>query len=87
MYCAIWYCNDGQLPEAIESVLCNWKICNREYGKMIEKNRQEVQCDSCGGGGFPAVTQRIEPGRRIYPPPCKKYGGKGRLLGARVEKA
>jgi DnaJ-class molecular chaperone len=53
---------------------------------MIEKDRQEIKCDACGGKGFPAVAQPIEPGRRIYPPPCKKCGGKGRRLRAGVEK-
>jgi DnaJ-class molecular chaperone len=38
----------------------------------------EVQCEACGGKGYPAV-QTVAPGRRIYPAPCQKCGGKGRL--------
>jgi len=35
--------------------------------------------DACNGKGFSPV-QEPEPGRRIYPAPCRKCGGKGRLL-------
>jgi DnaJ-class molecular chaperone len=38
----------------------------------------EVECDACAGKGYPPV-QDIAPGRRIYPAPCKKCGGKGRV--------
>lgn len=38
----------------------------------------EVRCDACNGTGFPPV-QQPESGRRIYPTPCKKCGGKGRV--------
>jgi DnaJ-class molecular chaperone len=38
----------------------------------------EVECDACGGTGYPPVKE-ISPGRRIYPAPCKACGGKGRL--------
>ena len=38
----------------------------------------EVECEACGGTGYPPV-QAVAPGRRIYPAPCKKCGGKGRL--------
>jgi DnaJ-class molecular chaperone len=38
----------------------------------------DVECEDCGGTGYPAV-QTVAPGRRIYPGPCKKCGGKGRL--------
>jgi DnaJ-class molecular chaperone len=36
----------------------------------------EVECDACGGKGYPPVKE-IAPGRRIYPAACKKCGGKG----------
>jgi DnaJ-class molecular chaperone len=40
---------------------------------------KEVECPACEGTGFPAVAQPAEPGRKIYPAPCKKCLGKGRL--------
>jgi DnaJ-class molecular chaperone len=39
----------------------------------------EVQCDACNGSGFPSTKQSDATGRRIYPAPCKKCDGKGRL--------
>lgn len=42
------------------------------------KPSTEVRCDDCNGTGFPPLREPA-PGRRIYPPPCKKCGGKGRL--------
>ncbi|MGY3583586.1 DnaJ-class molecular chaperone [Bradyrhizobium sp. USDA 4341] len=39
----------------------------------------EEKCDACNGTGFPEVKQPGEPGRKIYPEPCKKCGGKGRI--------
>jgi hypothetical protein len=44
-----------------------------------EKAIEEINCDVCSGTGFPAVSQPTQPGRRIYPASCKKFGGKGRL--------
>jgi DnaJ-class molecular chaperone len=38
----------------------------------------EVKCDACDGKGYPPVREPV-PGRRIYPAPCRKCGGKGRL--------
>ena len=38
----------------------------------------EHKCPACDGTGFPAVTKPMQPGRRIYPAPCKQCGGKGR---------
>ena len=38
----------------------------------------EVECEACKGTGFPPV-QQPEPGRRIYPAPCRECGGKGRM--------
>jgi DnaJ-class molecular chaperone len=40
----------------------------------------EIRCDACGGTGFPTVMQPVKPGRKIYPAPCRKCGGKGRLI-------
>ena len=39
----------------------------------------EVKCDACNGTGFTPVIQPARPGRRVYPPPCKVCGGKGRV--------
>ncbi len=39
----------------------------------------EEKCDACNGTGFPDVKQPREPARKIYPEPCKKCGGKGRI--------
>ena len=39
----------------------------------------EIECPACEGTGFPTVVQPAEPGRKIYPAPCKKCLGKGRL--------
>ena len=38
----------------------------------------EIKCDACGGTGRPPAKE-VAPGRRIYPAPCTKCGGKGRL--------
>ena len=42
----------------------------------------EVICSACDGTGFPKVAQPAQPGRRIYPPPCKRCLGKGRIKSA-----
>jgi DnaJ-class molecular chaperone len=39
----------------------------------------EIRCAACDGTGYPAVAQPKQPGRRIYPPPCKRCSGKGRI--------
>ena len=39
----------------------------------------EQRCPACDGRGVPAVKQPAVPGRKIYPAPCKKCGGKGRV--------
>jgi hypothetical protein len=39
----------------------------------------EVQCPGCHGTGFPAVKQPLQPGRKIFPAPCKQCLGKGRV--------
>ncbi len=38
----------------------------------------ESNCPACNGTGYPVVMQ-LTPGRKIYPAPCKKCGGKGRI--------
>jgi DnaJ-class molecular chaperone len=42
----------------------------------------EVICSACNGTGFQAVAQPKQLGRRIYPPPCSKCSGKGRITPA-----
>jgi DnaJ-class molecular chaperone len=44
-----------------------------------KKVSPEVECAACNGTGVPRVKQPVEPGRRIYPAPCKKCAGKGRV--------
>ena len=39
----------------------------------------EVECPACDGTGFPKVRQPDQPGRKIYPAPCKQCFGKGRI--------
>jgi DnaJ-class molecular chaperone len=38
----------------------------------------EVRCEACHGRGSPPV-QEVAPGRRLYPAPCRKCHGKGRV--------
>ena len=42
----------------------------------------EVKCSACDGTGFQRVAQPAQPGRKIYPPPCKSCLGKGRVRSA-----
>ena len=51
----------------------------RTVRRGMKKSRPiEFECEACKGTGFPPV-QQPEPGRRIYPAPCRKCGGKGRI--------
>jgi DnaJ-class molecular chaperone len=47
--------------------------------KPIRSNPNEEKCPACNGTGSPPFKQPT-PGRRIYSPPCKTCGGKGRLM-------
>ena len=42
-----------------------------------KKGVAEVICAACNGTGFPTVVQPVQPGRKIYPAPCKECHGKG----------
>jgi DnaJ-class molecular chaperone len=42
-------------------------------------NPNEKQCSACNGTGVLAAIQPVQPGRRIYPPPCGECDGKGRI--------
>jgi DnaJ-class molecular chaperone len=44
-----------------------------------EKPETEINCSACGGTGFPKVTQPRQPSRKIFPAPCAKCLGKGRI--------
>jgi DnaJ-class molecular chaperone len=48
---------------------------------MVKKKTApvEVKCEACNGTGFPPAIRPARPERRIYPPPCKVCGGKGRI--------
>ena len=39
----------------------------------------EYECLACQGTGFPPVKQPAQSGRKIYPAPCRKCGGKGKI--------
>jgi DnaJ-class molecular chaperone len=41
-------------------------------------NPTEQRCPACDGTGVLAAVQPVLPGRRLYPPPCKECGGRGR---------
>jgi DnaJ-class molecular chaperone len=47
--------------------------------KKLPPNPTEQRCPACDGTGFAVVMQPVQPGRRIYPPPCEECGGKGRI--------
>ncbi|WP_371259551.1 zinc finger domain-containing protein [Bradyrhizobium sp. URHD0069] len=50
--------------------------------KKPAANPTEQKCPACNGTGFAVVTQPAQPNRKIYPPPCKECGGKGRITEA-----
>ena len=50
--------------------------------KKQRVNPTEHKCAACNGTGFPAVMQPVRPGRKIYPAPCRKCSGKGRVKAA-----
>ena len=47
--------------------------------KKLPPNPTELRCPACDGTGVAVVMQPVQPGHRIYPPPCKECGGKGRI--------
>jgi hypothetical protein len=46
---------------------------------MKRPKPKEIRCPACEGTGFPNVKQPVQPGRKIYPPPCKECSGKGQI--------
>jgi DnaJ-class molecular chaperone len=50
--------------------------------KLHVANPNEKRCRACDGTGALATIQPVQPGRRIYPPPCGECDGKGRILKA-----
>jgi DnaJ-class molecular chaperone len=53
----------------------------------VAVNQTEHECPVCNGTGFPPVQQPVQPGRKIYPAPCKKCKGKGRITEPPTEAA
>jgi len=45
----------------------------------LKKIQTEIICPACQGTGFPPVAQPTQPGRKLYPAPCEKCLGKGRI--------
>ncbi|MGY4573403.1 hypothetical protein [Bradyrhizobium sp. USDA 3256] len=43
---------------------------------------KEHMCPACNGTGFPAVTEPVQPGHKIYPVKCKVCEGKGKIADA-----
>jgi hypothetical protein len=64
------------------SVVSRWlgelAIVGLKMSKRSEK-LPERHCPACDGRGVPAVKQPAIPGRKLFPAPCKKCGGKGRV--------
>ena len=46
-------------------------------------NPNEQECPACNGTGYPVVMQPVQPGRKIYPAPCKKCCGS--FYGTKIE--
>jgi DnaJ-class molecular chaperone len=59
---------------------CDDAKAGHERGRMRKPPAKptEQECPACNGTGYPVVMQPVQPGRKIYPAPCKKCGGKGR---------
>ena len=57
--------------------------CSKTQQNGVEGHKREkpteVKCQACKGTGFLAVIQPAQPGRRIHPPSCTKWAGKGRI--------
>jgi DnaJ-class molecular chaperone len=49
------------------------------FMKKTKEDATEIICPTCNGTGFPTVEQPIQPGKKIYPAPCKQCSGKGRI--------
>ena len=47
--------------------------------KKLNGEASEYKCPACNGTGFPPVKRLAKPGRKIYPPPCRKCKGMGRI--------
>jgi DnaJ-class molecular chaperone len=48
---------------------------------MTTKIKEHI-CKACMGTGYPAVTQPIQPGRKIYAVRCTACEGKGKIADA-----
>jgi DnaJ-class molecular chaperone len=47
--------------------------------------KSEVVCDECNGRGTPPRIKDSARGRKLYPAPCTKCQGKGRLVVSQEE--
>ena len=47
--------------------------------------KSEVVCDECNGRGTPPRIKDSAKGRKLYPAPCTKCRGKGRLVVSQEE--
>jgi hypothetical protein len=56
-----------------------WGSAGRVRMKTRVANPNEKICPASDGAGVLPAIQPVQPGRRIYPPPCKDCGGKGRI--------
>ena len=50
--------------------------------EAADTKASETKCPACNGTGYPVVMQPVQPGRKIYPAPCKKCGGKANCRAA-----
>lgn len=51
----------------------------------LKKIQTELICPACQGTGFPPVAQPTLPGRKLYPAPCERCLGKGRISALAAE--
>jgi len=51
----------------------------RRPGIKPRTKPSESKCPACNGTGYPVLTKPMQPGHKIYPAPCRKCGGKGRI--------
>jgi DnaJ-class molecular chaperone len=67
---------DANSMEIVSYISKKFNSMKRTSSKEIVT---EVECPSCEGTGFPTVKQPMQPGRKLYPAPCKECLGKGRI--------
>jgi hypothetical protein len=55
------------------------------YKIQRKRSKSEVVCDECNGRGTPPRIKDSAKGRKLYPAPCTKCQGKGRLVVSQEE--